>query len=170
MQKYRSFVFLNCKEIPDPESDIERFSGLHSWYKRLPAEGVKAFPILLRGEEPRYSFNPSYSDPDQSNFHWTLVFENCIDYAKLYVYGTPDLTSDYEEFIPDSESLIPDELKTFMRRFPIHLSNEFSECSDEKSMTQRNNAVAMCHEFWNALGADPLGADPLGADLLSEKL
>ena len=140
MDSYKNFVLSQNEKMPDPEADILRIASLHSWYKHLYS-GVKGYPLLIRGEEPRYSWNPQFTDPDQSNFHWTIVMDYSIDNYHVNFGSTSS------SYVP-----IPDEVKEFMRKFPINLDQNFS--NDDvfpESVEQCANCVSACKEFWNAL-------------------
>ncbi|CAF3431170.1 unnamed protein product [Rotaria sp. Silwood2] len=52
------------------QKDIKRFSTLHSWYKHLDYvdNGKTFYMIPLKGEQPRYDFDPRISD--RIGIHW----------------------------------------------------------------------------------------------------
>lgn len=63
------------------DKDIERFSTLHSWYKHLHFVdgGVTFYMVPLKGEQERYNFSPSISDP--IGIHWHFWRENPLPLA-----------------------------------------------------------------------------------------
>lgn len=138
MDKYVKFVFDNNSQMPDPEKDILRFSDLHSWYKHLDNFNI-AYPLLLRGEEPRYSFDPNFDDKDQLNFHWRIVFEHNLSYYNIVMNDTEE---------PNN---IPDDIIKFMKQFPIYLDNDFCPSNDPKSRFLRHICKKMCENFWDEL-------------------
>jgi len=139
LSKWFNHVFDNLQdEMPDPKKDIERISTLHSWYKHL-GEFTKAYPLLIQGEEARYSFDTCYTDENRKNFHWTVV----MDYA-LDNYGIKlDDSDDYYK--------IPDTLKDLMKCFPIYLDHDFGNNSTEKGQFLLLQCEMLCRDFWNEL-------------------
>lgn len=94
---------------------------------------------MQQGEEPRYNFDPKFTDPDQKNFHWTVV----MDYS-IHNYKVKFRTN--KGYVP-----IRDEVKEFMMKFPINLDGNFSEGDHEKPVAQRAECIERCQEFWTAL-------------------
>lgn len=138
MKKYIEFVFDNNTAMPDCEQDIIRLSSLHSWYKHL-GDFTIAYPLLMCGEEPRYSFDPRFTDEDQNNFHWTLVMDYDIDNYRIQI-------SNANKFIT-----IPNCIKNFMKQFPIYLNGHFSIQSDAINDFFRTTSKNMCAKYWDEL-------------------
>ena len=135
MNEYTKFVLDSNSKMPDPTKDIIRFSKLHSWYKHL-GKFEKAYPLLAQGEEPRYDFDPSYTDLNQNNFHWRIILEYNM--------------TDYKIMMPDGNCVqISDDVMSFMKRFPIYLNNTFSPDANFQIL----NCQQMCNEFWNGMVA-----------------
>lgn len=136
LKKYADYVLSNNKEMPNPISDAERFSDLHSWYKHL-GEFTIAYPILLKGEEIRYSFDPDLTDDNQNKFHWRFVLEDNLNSYKM-------------ELGDNNYINIPEEIKDFMKKYPIYLDKEFNNSSEiGKYQIKTCNYVA--EMFWNEL-------------------
>ena len=138
MEKYIDFVFDQNETMPPCEEDILRISRLHSWYKHLVG-GVKAYPLLLQGEEPRYSFDTRFTDPNKKNFHWRII----MDYHM----------NDYGIMIENNGIYvqIPEKLKDLMKKFPIALDENFLPFDIEKSIMQRKECAIQCEKFWKEL-------------------
>lgn len=136
LQNYAEFVFSNNDVMSDPEPDVCRIAGLHSWYKHLNSNTI-AYPLLQRGEEPRYSFDHRYTDPNQDNFHWTVVMDVSLKH--------------YHANLGSGPSPIPHELKEFMKKFPIELNPNFSNVNLEVPNILRKRCTDACVEFWNEL-------------------
>lgn len=137
LKDYVNFVLEHNKTMPKSENDVLRIAGLHSWYKHLSGF-EKAYPLLMYGEEPRNSFDPQFTDENESNFHWTIIMESNIDGYNIKI------KNDYVE--------IPKQVKEYMKKFPIYLNNHFSSCDDrplEKFLLRMCNE--MCKEFWNEM-------------------
>ena len=132
---YSKELFEKNKTIPNAVKDAERFSKLHSWYKHL-VEPTSAYPILLKGEEPAYSWFPDFEDPNQENFHWRFILEYYLDTYKM------DLGEEYK--------CIPDEIQNFMKKFPIKLNNNFGDGSIDHDH-QIEECKEMANKFWNEL-------------------
>lgn len=138
METYCEYIFEHNKCMPNPEEDVFRFADLHSWYKHLH-DFDKAYPLLLQGEEHRYDFDPQYTDKNKKNFHWRIVLACNLD-----KYGVK--ISDNSEYV-----LIPEDIKQFMKKFPIYLDNDFCQSNNPKARFLRHICVKMCEEFWNEL-------------------
>jgi hypothetical protein len=136
LKTYANFIFETNKIMPPTEQDILRISDLHSWYKHL-SKFQKAYPLLIQGEEPRYSFSPCFTDPNQKNFHWTVIMDYNIDNYYITVDG--------------KEIEISDDIKKFMKKFPIYLNNHFCSSDDPLSQFLLQICNKMCHEFWDEL-------------------
>src|SRR5437867_4186698 len=98
LQDYASYIVKNNSKMPDPKKDAERFSNLHSWYKYLYNFTI-AYPLLLKGEEPRYDFDRWFSDDNQENFHWRFVLEHNLN---TYYFN-------------ENSRTIPEEILLFMK-------------------------------------------------------
>ncbi len=133
MEQYINFVFKNNQKMPLCRDDIERFADLHSWYKKLSG-GYIVYPLLLCGEEARYDFDPKFTDENQNNFHWTMVFESDID-----IYDIKTEQDDY--------SKIPEQLKILMKKYPVALDCSFSSSNELKI----NQCISKCEQFWEEL-------------------
>lgn len=138
MEEYIDFVIENNMSMPEWKNDIERFSDLHSWYKHLGKFDI-VYPLLRCGEEPRNSFDPSFTDLNQNNFHWTLVLDYNIDNYAIKINDTDDYVD------------IPDDLKKFMKQFPIYLNNDFGPQENEINHFFRVMIGEMCERYWNEL-------------------
>jgi len=136
LKDYIEFVLKNNNKMPKSEEDVLRISGLHSWYKHL-SSFQKAYPLLIKGEEPRLSFDPQFSDENQENFHWTIIMDYNID--------------NYNIKINDEYVEIPNKVKEFMKKFPIYLNNEFSPCDKPLPKFLLKICNEMCKEFWNEI-------------------
>ena len=136
MNTYSEYIFEHNIVIPNPKKDIFRFSDLHSWYKHL-SDFDKAYPLLLQGEEPRYSFDTSYTDLEQNNFHWRIILESNLNTYNVKI----NEKSDYQP--------IPEDIKQFMKKFPIYLDNDFCQSKEAKPTFLRHICKKMCEEFWN---------------------
>ena len=137
MENYKKIIKENNTDIPDPKPDVLRIKDLHSWYKHLRG-GVIAYPLLARGEEPRYGFDKRLTDPNQDNFHWRIVMGYNLD---SYCIKLNDSSEDYFR--------VPDEIKDYMKKFPISLDGNFS--STERGFEQVDLCVKQCINFWNGL-------------------
>jgi hypothetical protein len=135
MNDYLEYVFKNNNCMPNPRGDVKRMAGLHSWYKKLNNKTV-AYPLLTRGEEPKYQICSSYTDDNQNNFHWRLVFDLSIHQN---MYGIQIEDNIYNP--------IPSDIITFMKKFPIPLNSSFSPSNTE----QINECERQCKAFWNEL-------------------
>ncbi len=114
--------------MPDVEKDFERFGTLHSWYKHLVGRPHWTYPVLWIGEEPRYEWDPRFSDKTgQKKLHWRFV----IDYV-------------YKEYLNGE---LPYEL---MYKYNFQLSNYFGSPSEVNEFHKRC-AMYQCQEFWNEL-------------------
>lgn len=74
--------FYKKKFLENLESDVCRFSQLHSWYKHLPIN-IKNnyFAIPLRGEQITH---PIHGQPKSTDIHWHFVnIEDINEYDKL---------------------------------------------------------------------------------------
>lgn len=138
MEEYTEFVLQNNQTMPDPIQDIIRISDLHSWYERL-GDFTKAYPLLVQGEEPAYSFSPDFIDENKKNFHWTIVMD----------YGLPSYGAKITE--DDGYYVIPDDMQKFMKKYPIYLDHDFCSNDNDKSNFLRHMCKKMCEEFWNGL-------------------
>lgn len=138
MQEYTEFVLKHNQEMPDPTQNILRISDLHSWYKHL-GNFTKAYPLLAQGEEPRYGFDPRFTDENRKNFHWRIVMTDNIDRYPIKI-------SDDAKY-----QLIPDDIKEFMKKYPIYLNSGFSSQDTENAKFLRLMCKNMCEEFWNGL-------------------
>lgn len=138
MEDYVEFVLKNNQTMPDPTEDIVRISNLHSWYKHL-GDFTKAYPLLVQGEEPAYSFSPDFTDENQKNYHWAIVMDYGLDN-----YGAK--ISEGDEYY-----LIPDDIQAFMKKYPIYLDSDFCSNDNAKSNFLRHVCKKMCEEFWDGL-------------------
>jgi hypothetical protein len=131
--KYINFIKNNLKSMPSSKKDIERYSQLHSWYKHL-GDLTIAYPILMKGEEPYSNFKPHFSDVNQENFHWRIVFDYNLDEYPIYIDDV------YHESIPH-------DILHFMKQFPIYLDRDFGSY-DRAGPFQNILCNSMCEKFW----------------------
>ena len=138
LNKYIDYVFSNVGHIPDPGPDVRRFSTLHSWYKHFGENKLEiAYPILLRGEEPRNEIEPLFSDENQENFHWRFILESDFDEYKIRL-------DDDDDYV-----VIPSDICDLMKRTPIYLNRDLGY-----GMTNNFQIQICCHAaetFWNNL-------------------
>jgi hypothetical protein len=139
MERYAKFVLQNNQTMPDPTEDIIRISELHSWYKHL-GNFNKAYPILLQGEEARYSFSPDFTDNNQKNFHWGIVMDYSMNHYNIKI-------SEDEKY-----QCIPKDIQEYMIKFPIYLDHDFCNSDTVKPKFLRHMCKKMCEEFWDGLG------------------
>ena len=142
MDGYVKFVLKHNQTMPDPTEDILRISDLHSWYKHL-GDFTKAYPILIQGEEPAYSFSSEFTDADQNNFHWAIVMDYNMD---RYTTKLSDNDNDDE-----NEYYLTSDIQEFMKKYPIYLDYDFCSINESKSNFLRLICKKMCEEFWNGL-------------------
>jgi len=123
--------------FPDPTKDAERFSNLHSWYKHL-GSFQKAYPILMKGEEPQNNFAPSYLNLDQENYHWRFILDYNLEGYGLD-YGNVQLNE------------IPNDVMNFAKRFPIYISYHLGDEINDAHKFHITNCKMMAMEFWDEL-------------------
>ncbi|CAF4122799.1 unnamed protein product [Rotaria sordida] len=100
----------NRKEL---NADILRFSTLHSWYKHLPLDndGMLYFIVLIKGQQPRYSFDPCVTDAN--GLHWWFIYEG-------------------------GEYILNEHVRAIVTRYPFRL-NPFFYHNEHKSTDQSLN-------------------------------
>jgi len=158
MELYKFFVLSECSTMPDPTDDINRISGLHSWYKHLPYV-KKAYVFLTKGEEARYSFDPKHSSETANDeFHWTVIMgDDSLDRYCLLESNTFGTVHEYEDdFGNDTtqtikEIKIPAEVKEFIKRFPVYVGSSFGENNGSTCKFQKAVCKEACTEYWKAL-------------------
>lgn len=166
MERYTKFVLEHNQTMPDPTEDIVRISDLHSWYKHLE-DFTKAYPLLIQGEEPAYSFRPEFTDENQKNFHWVIVMDYNIDEYCINISGDNignehehnDIDIDNSKDNSEDNNMyeyIPDDVKQFMMKYPIYLDADFSSQNNDKSRFLRHICKKMCEEFWCGLTNLPI--------------
>lgn len=154
MQNYVKEILENNSVMPDPSPDILRFSELHSWYKHLP-NFVKAYPLLIKGEERRNDQDSCFGDANQNNYHWRFIFEDDLG-SWVVSYKIKDITVDETKEYDDEElydiTYINPEIIKIIKKHPIYFSNRLSpsEC-DPLAIFQRLVATKMCEEVWEEI-------------------
>ena len=137
MESYIKEIIENNATMPDPKPDIERFSGLHSWYKHLP-KFIKAYPLLFKGEEARNNLQPE--NLDKEGYYWRFVFDYHLDHFIVDIKNTEH----GRKFI----HLDPEIIKV-MKKYPIYFSWDLSpSTTNSASVFQRDIAIQMCKEMW----------------------
>lgn len=117
-----NYIFNNAgDDMPDPKKDIEKIS---KQYSNHITSFTKAYPLLIQ-------------DNLSKDFCWTIVLSNELD--------------DYDIKIDDSEYYhkISDEIKDFIKRFPIYLDHEFGNLDSRKGKFMVLQYEMMCKEFWD---------------------
>lgn len=119
-----NYVFNNVgDDIPDPKKDIDRITKLHSPNDSL-GRFTKGYPLLIQ-----------LTDDNSKDFHWTIILDQDLD--------------DYGIKIDDSNQYhkISDDIKDFMKSFPIYLDHEFGNDTDKGNFMILQYEM-MCKEFW----------------------
>lgn len=113
----------------DTTADVDRFAGLHSWYKHLPKPpkfvSFYCFPAI--GEQARYDFDHRIDDP--IGMHWH--FHRDIDQIKLTV----------------------PRVITVAKKYPIELDCEFGY-GDDKAIKACVEAARSVFKELTVLGID----------------
>lgn len=110
-------------DIPDPKKDIDRIITLHSQHDRL-GRFTKGYPLLIQ-----------QTDDNSNGFHWTIILDDDLN--------------DYCIKIDDSNQYhkISDELKGFIKSFPIYLDSDFGNDTDKNKFMILQYEM-MCKAFW----------------------
>ena len=137
MEGYKNNIIANVPAMPDPVKDFKRFSTLHSWYKHLNSFNI-AYPVLMKGEEPRYSFDTSFSDSNQENYHWRFIV---LDNLEAYGY----ILNGQEA------NVIPKDVLEFMKKYPIYISNRLGNEESDEYKFQITVCANVCKLFWDDL-------------------
>ena len=138
LNEYFKYIKNNVPILPPVMKDIERFSTLHSWYKHMGKFEI-AYPLLLKGEEPRYPFEPRYSDLNQSNFHWRFILSK---FTKNY--GITINNQHYEG--------IPQPILEHMKKYPIYFNNELG--TGPSHLFQLKTCENVCELFYEDIVRD----------------
>ena len=134
LNEYFEYIKNNVPNLPPVIDDIERFSGLHSWYKHL-GEFQIAYPLLLKGEEARYDFDTQYSDQNQSNFHWRFILS---EFAENYGIT---INNQYYDHIPQP-------ILQHMKKYPIYFNNDLGCTHNASHQFQMKISEKVCEQFY----------------------
>lgn len=119
--------------MPDVESEIERFSHLHSWYKHWRDEAIKVYPILRVGQEPRGYRDPEFTSENQDKLYWSFVIDYIIDDEYKPYYAKKNLPWG------------------FMHNHYVHLSEYFSSHSSDLYKFHKMALIQEAKEVWESI-------------------
>ena len=111
------------------------------------------YVFLLKGEQPRNNYNPSFSDDNQENYHWWFLPEHGLE-KFIIDYKRKDIVVDEDEDYSDDElydiTYLDREVIEVMKKHPIYFSNRLSY-TDTAAEFQKQIALEMCKEMWDEI-------------------